>query len=209
VSAVPPPAPEFLAHVAARQAALRAQLATLLPSDRAFTLEIGCGHGHFLVRYAAAHPGELCVGIDLVGDRIRRAVKKRDRARLANLHFLQNEAVEFLDCLPPGARPADVFILFPDPWPKRRHHKNRLLQENFLARLSRHAGRGSRLFFRTDHAEYFAAARAALAAHPAWRLAPDLPWPFEEPTVFQQKAPGYQSLAAVRADPARPAERPA
>lgn len=194
-----PPTPEFLAHVADRQAALRTHLAALLPAGTPLTLELGCGHGHFLTRYAAAHPNQCCVGLDLLADRIRRAVRKRDRARLAHLHFLKCEAVEFLACLPAGVTLGEVFVLFPDPWPKRRHHKNRLLQADFLTQLADRSGQGSRLFFRTDHAEYFAFARAALASHPAWRIDPTVPWPFEEPTVFQQKAAAFQSLVAVRA----------
>lgn len=176
---------------------LRKVLAELFASTKQATLEIGAGHGHFLTDYAAAHPGEFCVGIDLLKDRVERATRKRDRARLANLAFLQAEAGEFLAELPPAVLFGRIFVLFPDPWPKRRHHKNRLMQADFLARLAERATVGAQLCFRTDDAEYFAAARAEVAAHRDWVLPADGVWPFERVTVFQSRAAGYQSLVAV------------
>jgi tRNA (guanine-N7-)-methyltransferase len=171
----------------------------VLPPAGHFLCEIGSGHGHFLTAYAAAHPAELCIGIDLIGDRIERATRKRDRAKLANLHFFHAEAHDFLAALPAGAAFSAVVILFSDPWPKRRHHKNRLLQPAFLDALATQSGQGTRLYFRTDHRGYFAHAMAVLAAHPAWRLDPAAPWIFEMETVFQARAPAYQSLVAGRA----------
>jgi tRNA (guanine-N7-)-methyltransferase len=59
------------------------------------------------------------------------------------------------------------------------------------------------LYLRTDAAPYFAEAQEAIAVHEGWRIAPEAPWPFEQPTVFQAKAPGYQSLVALTANRAR------
>lgn len=177
---------------------LRNELASILPGPTPLVLEIGCGHGHFLTAYAEAHPRELCVGVDISLDRIGRARKKRDRAGLANLHFIRGEAREFLSALPAGTRIGSIFILFPDPWPKRRHHKNRLLEPGFLNALAERTAPGAPLYFRTDYEPYFADARAAVAAHPRWKLHPPGPWPFESPTVFQEKAAGHHSLAAER-----------
>jgi tRNA (guanine-N7-)-methyltransferase len=190
--------PEFVRHVESRQAQLRAELPVVLPpAPAAITLEIGCGHGHFLARYAEAHPERFCLGIDILNDRLERATKKRNRAGLTNLHFHKAEATELLECLPPGISFAEVFLLFPDPWPKKRHHKNRLVRHDFLATLATRMVPGGKFYFRTDHAEYFATGHEVLATHPAWRLDPAAPWPFEEATVFQLKAPAYQSLVAV------------
>jgi len=190
--------PEFVRHVESRLAQLRAELPTALPpSPAALTLEIGCGHGHFLTRYAEAHPERFCLGVDILNDRLERATRKRDRASLGNLYFQKAEAAELLECLPAGITFAEVFLLFPDPWPKKRHHKNRLVRPDFLTSLAEWMAPGGRFYFRTDHAEYFAAGREVLAQHPRWRIAPAAPWPFEEATVFQLKAPAYQSLVAV------------
>jgi tRNA (guanine-N7-)-methyltransferase len=192
------PSPSHLALIAQRRADLRGVLARVLSPNARFFCEIGCGHGHFLTAYAAAHPGELCIGIDLIGERIARATRKRDRAKLSNLHFFQAEAHDFLAALPADASLGAIIVLFPDPWPKRRHHKNRLLQPAFLDELAARAGQGTRLYFRTDHRGYFTHATAVFAVHSLWRIDPAEPWIFESETVFQARAPTYHSLVAGR-----------
>lgn len=195
----PPAAPgseRYRAVIADRKATLERQLAAIFSSPASFVWELGCGHGHFLTAYAAAHPTKICVGVDIVGERIERAVRKRHRAGLPNLHFLHAEAGLFLDALPPGAAFSDVFVLFPDPWPKLRHRKHRIMRPDFLDRV---AGRGApdcRLFFRTDYEPYFASAREVVAAHPRWRPTEEEPWPFEFQTVFQSRASRFYSLIA-------------
>ena len=200
------PKPEFLARVAERQAALRDNLAALIPAKAALILEIGSGHGHFLTRYAAEFPQHLCLGVDLISDRIRRAKRKAERAKLAHCHFVQAEARELIDALPAGVTFTGLWVLFPDPWPKKRHHKNRLLQPSFFAAVTGRMGEGARLYFRTDHGEYFRAVTTLFPDLPGWRIEPDAPWPLEQETVFQARSPSYHSLIAVRtSDPARPA----
>ena len=108
-----------------RREALREVLGRILGPESRFVWEIGSGHGHFLAAYARTHPGKVCVGIDIASDRVARADRKRERALLGNLHFIRADAEDFLASMPDGARFTAVFILFPDPWPKRRHHKNR------------------------------------------------------------------------------------
>lgn len=186
---------EHLARVAQRQGGLRTFSAETLSSGQAITLEIGCGHGHFLTAYARAHPAKICLGLDIIAERIQRAIRKRNRARLANLHFLHASAEDFLATLPPGTQLAGVFVLFPDPWPKRRHHKNRIMQSAFLDSLAAFSGPETRLYFRTDDSHYFQATVLVLRSHQRWQMI-DEPWAFEHVTVFQQRAPAYQSLVA-------------
>jgi tRNA (guanine-N7-)-methyltransferase len=188
----------FEAIRSGRLANLRSAMAAALPSPAPrFVLEIGCGNGHFLTAYAAAHPDRLCVGLDLRAERIEKALRKRDRAGLGNLQFLRCDAVDFLHELPAGARLHDIYMLFPDPWPKKRHHKNRLLKTMLLDELAGRAGQGSRLFFRTDFKPYYDEAADIVAAHPAWRLLPPGPFAFEHPTIFQSRAPVFYSLAVA------------
>lgn len=199
--------PEFLARITERRAALRRELAALLPANRAIAWEIGSGHGHFLVQYAQAFPDKFCVGVDIIRDRLNRSGRKRDRAKLTNCHFVLAEAREFFDAMPAGVTLQEVWVLFPDPWPKKRHHKNRIMQAEFLEALARRAGEGARLYFRTDHAEYFAAVAEFLPGLKTWRVDPAASWPLEQETVFQARAPAYQSLVAIRTShPATPAE---
>lgn len=192
--------PKFEKLLQERRATLQGEIAPFANAG-AIVLEVGCGHGHFLTAYAAAHPERVCVGIDLIGERIERAIKKRDRARLPNLHFVQTEGRLFLETLPADLRLSAVFILFPDPWPKLRHNKHRIVQPGYLADLARAAEADCPLYFRTDYKPYFEAASEAIAADPAWSLS-DEPWPFEFATVFQQRAESYYSIVARCKKPA-------
>jgi tRNA (guanine-N7-)-methyltransferase len=187
---------DYLARRDTRLAELKATLREVLRGKTHLTLEIGCGHGHYLTAYAVAHPETFCLGIDLLKDRIARATRKRDRARVQNLAFLEAEATELLAVLPADVALAEIFILFPDPWPKRRHHKNRILQPEFLSTLAARSSPGARLLFRTDYAPYYTDAHRTVARHHAWALAPGEPWPFELETVFQSRAESFQSLIA-------------
>jgi tRNA (guanine-N7-)-methyltransferase len=185
-------------QVEARQARLRETLAALLAGRDGFTWEIGCGNGHWLVDYAAARPDVFAVGIDLIAFRIERAEAKKRNAHLGNVVFLKAEAWEFLKCLPDGVRPGCIVLLYPDPWPKKRHWKNRLLQEPFLQALAQRCAPGASLFFRTDHHPYFEMAAAAVDADPRWERAPETLWPHERETLFQKRteSDGRHSLVA-------------
>ncbi|MBI3887246.1 MAG: hypothetical protein HY302_16195 [Opitutae bacterium] len=109
--------------------------------------------------------------------------------------------------MPPTVILEEIWILFPDPWPKKRHHKNRLMQSEFLEAVADRAGQGTRLFYRTDHAEYFAATSGEFAVSKTWSIDPGGTWPLAIATVFQARAPSYQSLVAVRTShPATPTE---
>ena len=188
---------DIIALTGERRRLLAEACVGLIPRAEPFTLEIGSGHGHFLTAYASANPGRLCIGIDLQPDRVTRADRKRERARCPNLHFLRADADDFIAILPETARFSECFLLFPDPWPKRRHHKNRLMRSEFLERLAARGSEGARLFFRTDHEPYFTDAQVAIRSSPLWREIA-APWPLETPTVFQQRAPRYFSLVAIR-----------
>ncbi len=198
IQPTPAAPPAIAARDAARRAALAAALAELYPHPTALIFEIGCGHGHLLAAYAAAHPDRFCLGVDLVTQRIARAQRKQRRLALANLAFLKADVAETLATLPPPARLAGIFVLFPDPWPKRAHHRRRLLQTELLNALAARAEPGAWLALRTDDASFFAWARGQIQNHPAWRCAPEIPWPFEHPTYFQEIKGPHQSLVAAR-----------
>ena len=138
------------------------------------------------------------MGIDLLGERLRKCEAKRARRGLGNVVFLKAEASELLDALPGAPRLDKVFILYPDPWPKRRQTRKRFLQAANLDRLARTARPGCRLAFRTDHADYHEAAGQALAAHPEWEPLGGEPWPFESPTFFQDLLRDRRDLQARR-----------
>jgi tRNA (guanine-N7-)-methyltransferase len=199
--------PEFVEQIAGRRAALRAELAALFPQPQTVIWEIGCGHGHFLARYAVDFPEKFCVGVDLSRERIDKGRRKADRARLGNCRFVRAEAREFLHALPAKVTFEEIWVLFPDPWPKKRHHKNRLLRPEFFEAVAGRVGEGARLYFRTDFGEYFREVEAFLPALMTWQAAPSITWPLEHETVFQARAASYHSLVAVRTShPARSIE---
>jgi tRNA (guanine-N7-)-methyltransferase len=187
----------YFSRKEARIDSLEAKLAASFADENSIIWEVGCGHGHFLTAFAQQQPNASYVGIDLLRDRIARAERKKNRAKLPRLHFLVAEAGEFLTALPAHVKISAAFILFPDPWPKRRHHKNRVVTRALLAEVAKRAGDGARLYFRTDFEPYFAEVTQLFRNDPGWELSEE-PWPFETPTVFQARAPTYYSLVARR-----------
>lgn len=186
--------------LADRREQLSVACSGLSGEGRVADLEIGCGHGHFLTTYAASQPERFCLGIDISNDRIKRAERKRSRARIMNLLFLQSDAQNFFHCVPAQIRFSRVFILFPDPWPKRKHHKNRLIQEKFLRDLARLSSNGAVLYLRTDHREYWQEMERVLERSFFWEKDHSVCWPEVRETVFQSRAEHYFSLAGVRSE---------
>lgn len=179
-----------------RRVNLERALGDAFPGPTEIVCEIGSGHGHFLTAYAQTHLNQPCIGIDIIGERVDRAIRKRNRAQLLHLHFIHAEARLFLQALPAPVRICKVFILFPDPWPKTRHHKHRILQPEFLTLLRSRVTETAQLFFRTDHRSYFESAVASVRAHPKWAIS-DASWPFEHETVFQKRSEIYYSFSAL------------
>lgn len=141
----------------------------VLPPDwfvpRAAPLEIdlGCHKGTFLVAMAALHPERNFLGCERQSSRVERCMSKVRRLQLANAWAVQGEALPFLQQhLLPSC--ADVIhLLFPDPWPKRRHHARRLFQKDFLAACHRVLKPGGLLRAMTDDEDYAVAMKSLVA----------------------------------------------
>ncbi len=187
----------FLDRREERVTALRDELARMFPDPVEIVLELGCGHGHYLTAYAEANPRVPCLGLDLVTKRISKANAKKDKRGLDQLTFLKAEAREFMMALPAHIRLERCFILFPDPWPKKRHSKNRLIQNQLLDSLGEHSRNGTLLHLRTDDENHFAWGMETIASHPAWEIDDEQEWPFENPSFFQDLFSSHQSLTAV------------
>ena len=162
------------------------------------TLEIGCGHGHWLTAYAERNPDKCCIGIDLITKRVELAKRKKEKRKLPRARFFKADAMEFLEGMSNNVKLARTILLFPDPWPKKRHHKRRLLNEEFLDLLATRTQMGGKMYFRTDHEEYFEWVVAKVASHGSWAALPEEPWPFEHETYFQNLLPKHRSIAAER-----------
>jgi len=183
-------------RICKRQESLKKTCETLLANCYNIVLEIGCGHGHFLNAYAAAFPRTFCVGIDFNQERITSAQKKQTKAELSNLVFLKAEANELMNALPSHVKLDAVFLLFLDPWPKTRHHKKRLIQAAFLDLLAKKSYLSTKLYFKTDHLDYFQWTSKAIKQHPSWQMNPEATWPLDTQTHFEKMFEQSQSLIA-------------
>ena len=189
--------PEVLEKLKLRRKILRQQLAESLADVERITLEVGCGHGHFLTAYGQICETEHCIGIDVNRGRIYKALRKRDRAGLKNVEFMEADSMEFLTLLPKWVSIAKTWILFPDPWPKKRHFKNRIIQESFLEQLAKRCAPGGRLFIRSDYEPYIEWSKELIDSSTAWLCVETYEWPELAPTVFQQLTNNrHQSLVA-------------
>ena len=101
-------------------------LAGLFPREAPLVLDLGCGNGLFLTGLAACEPGWNILGIEKKEFRVRQA--RRRAGDLGNTRVLHGEVLEVLSSLPPGSV-SRVYLLFSDPWPKRRHAVRRFVQE--------------------------------------------------------------------------------
>ena len=130
-------------------------LAGLFSTRQPLELELGCGDGSFTLQYALANPGRNIVALERLLGRITKLDRKGHRAGLKNLRLLRAEAAYVLEyLLPPGLLDA-LHVYFPDPWPKKRHHKNRLISEPFPLLAKRLVREGGIVYLRTDNIEYF------------------------------------------------------
>lgn len=118
-------------------------------------IEIGAGKGTFLLNQARAQPGNNFLGIEWARKYYRFAVDRIGRWGLTNVRIIRTDAVTFLvDFIPDNS--VDCFhIYFPDPWPKKRHHKRRFICPANLEHLVRCLKTGGQLKIATDHADYF------------------------------------------------------
>ncbi len=150
----------------------------------AMNLEIGCGHGHWLTSLASLRSKDIFVGIDLLSKRIRKSDRKKELLNISNVFFLKAEANEFLEALPKNIYLKNIYVMYPDPWPKKRHYKNRLIQDSFLKILHDKSRPGSKLFFKTDHEPYFDWTKQVLTKSSSWVLGSDN-WPHDGTSYFQ------------------------
>jgi tRNA (guanine-N7-)-methyltransferase len=162
-----------------------ADLAVLFPHpiDEA-RLEIGFGGGEHLAAQARAHPEVGFIGCEPFVDGMAKMLAAVEEQQLQNIRLHFGDAVELLDWLPDAAL-ARIDILYPDPWPKRRHWKRRLLQDATIATLGRALRAGGAVHFATDWPDYA-----------AWTLerflrAPAFIWTAERAADWREPWPGY------------------
>jgi tRNA (guanine-N7-)-methyltransferase len=163
------------------------------PPVESVALEIGFGAGEHLVQQASAYPACGFIGCEVYVNGVAALLGQIEEAGLRNIRVHDGDARPVLDWLPEAAL-SRVFVLFPDPWPKKRHYKRRLISPETLARLARVMRRGAELRIASDIPDYVRTALAAAresgdfewrAERPSdWRVRPD-DWP---QTRYERKA---------------------
>jgi tRNA (guanine-N7-)-methyltransferase len=133
----------------------RLPVAAMFPKTQPFEVELGSGDGSFLVNYAKLHPERNFLGVERLLGRLRKLDRKARRAGLANLSGLRIESSYLVEYLLPRESVTALHIYFPDPWPKRKHRKNRLVNERFPQLARQALIPNGIVYLRTDDADYF------------------------------------------------------
>lgn len=161
----PPTTPESLLHQPA-SIVERLDLNALFPARQPLEVELGSGDGSFIVRYASLHPERNFIGVERLLGRLRKVDRKGRRAGLTNLRGIRIEASYFLEHLLPKSSATAIHIYFPDPWPKRKHRKNRLINEAFAKSAAEALTPDGVVYLRTDDADYFAQMKSVFDGAP-------------------------------------------
>lgn len=139
-------------------------LAALFGREARRSLEIGFGDGHNLAELARRHPEQDFLGVEVHRPGVGRLLMTLEAEGLRNVRVVAEDAVAVLKERLPDARLDAVLIYFPDPWPKKRHHKRRLLQPEFAALLAQKLKPGGLLHLATDWEDYARHALEVLTA---------------------------------------------
>ena len=129
--------------------------AELLRDGRPLEVDLGCGDGSFLIGMAREFPERDFLGVERLLGRVRKVCRKAVRQGLGNARVLRLDSRYVVEWLLPDTSVSRVHLLCPDPWPKVRHHRRRLVQVDFLDAVRRVLVPGGEFLFMTDHEEYF------------------------------------------------------
>jgi tRNA (guanine-N7-)-methyltransferase len=130
-------------------------LAELFPRPAPLEVELGCGDASFLVEYARRNPDINFIGVERLLGRIQKLDKKGRRTGLRNTRGVRIESAYFLEYLLPAHSATALHIYFPDPWPKKKHRRHRLIGGHFPGLARRALAERGMVYLRTDDADYF------------------------------------------------------
>ena len=138
----------------------RATAADIFPdrADAPMEADLGCGDGTFLAGLAEHHPDRNFLGVERLLGRVRGSCRKARAIGCTNVRVLRLETEYTVGWLLPEGAFRRIHLLFPDPWPKKKHAGKRLFRPDFLARIRLLLVPGGEFLFKTDHAEYAAEA---------------------------------------------------
>ena len=134
--------------------------------------DLGCGDGSYLAAVAAANPNHDFLGVERLLGRVRTTCRRIERRGLTNVRVLRFEISYVVERLLPDNSITTFHIMFPDPWPKRRHAPRRLVSERFLASLHRALIPNGTVRIATDDTEYFGQITRLISPSPLFTVAP-------------------------------------
>jgi tRNA (guanine-N7-)-methyltransferase len=172
----------LLARYAIPYAEARLDLAALFGRTAPAVVEVGFGMGETTAAIAQASPGTNYLGIEVHSPGVGSLLKQIEALGLANVRIVQHDAVEVLQHMLPPDSLAGVNVFFPDPWPKKRHHKRRLIQPDFVRLLASRLAPGGLLHVATDWEDYAGHMLAVLS----------------EESLLRNTAPGFALRPASR-----------
>jgi tRNA (guanine-N7-)-methyltransferase len=167
--------------------------AALFPAAKRFAIEIGYGGGEHLARVAGEQPETGFIGCEVFSGGIAKLLEKIDGQGLANVRLFTDDALKLLLKLPDASLDA-AFLLYPDPWPKTRHHKRRFVSPTTLGELARVLKPGAVFRFATDIEDYADWTLAHILREPRFRFSTvrpgdwHEPYPGWQPTRYEEKA---------------------
>jgi tRNA (guanine-N7-)-methyltransferase len=136
-------------------------------------VEVGIGKGRFLLASAAARPDVLHFGIEWANKYLRIAESRARKRGLRNVRFARVDARELVERSIPSDSVSTYYVFYPDPWPKKRHHKRRFIRAETADHLARSLLPQGKLHVSTDHGEYWEVIQEVLDGHPAFQRLPD------------------------------------
>lgn len=148
----------------------------LFSKDKTICIEFCSGNGDWVIERALQNPGQFWVAVEMQFERVQKIWSKMHNQSVPNLLIVSGKAQELVHYYLPEGCASEIYVNFPDPWPKERHAKHRLIQKPFVDDLSRIVKQGGKATYATDDPTYSSQMIEVMRAHPQW--APDFSDPF-------------------------------
>ncbi|MCD7058692.1 tRNA (guanosine(46)-N7)-methyltransferase TrmB [Pelagibacterium xiamenense] len=157
----------------------------LFPGGGRLHLEIGYGGGEHLARMARENPADGFIGCEVFTGGIGKLLEAIESEGLDNIRLFPDDVIKLLAAMPDACLDV-IYVLYPDPWPKARHHKRRLIQHTMLEAFARVLKPGGALRFATDIEDYADWTLAHVT------MSEDFTWPVEAPGAWHAPYPGWE-----------------
>jgi tRNA (guanine-N7-)-methyltransferase len=179
----------------------RLDLGKIFGRNAPLHVDLGCGDGSFLCAMAQRMPDKNFLGIERLPNRVRASARKA--ARLDNVRVLRVESSYAVRYLLPAESVERFYLLFPDPWPKRRHHRRRIVTSDFLSSIHSALQKNGSIYIATDDADYFRKIKEMADSGPGFAIGiTDIDLPASRfGLIFRQKGAQIHSLALRKVSP--------